>query len=157
TNVLERVTGPMQFRFIVQPSVAIVLALHAGLKDAAANRPPYFWTILTDAAQRRMLLRSGWKDIGRLCVMAFAIDTIYQLIEFDRLYPVESLIITGLLAVVPYLLVRGPTTRVASRLVRVRSIVVAACLLGVASAASADMPKYRVKVTADKHTDFAKI
>ena len=34
TNVVGRVGGPMTFRIILQPTMATLLALRAGLKDA---------------------------------------------------------------------------------------------------------------------------
>ena len=39
----------MTFRFILQPVMAAVAALHDGIKDARLGRSPYFWTV---AAQR---------------------------------------------------------------------------------------------------------
>ena len=42
----------------------------AGLRDARAGRPPYFWAILTDPLHRRDLLREGWKAVARIFVVA---------------------------------------------------------------------------------------
>lgn len=112
-NLFGRVGGPMTFRIILQPTMAVMLAVIAGLKDARENRPPYFWTLLTDPSQRVDLLRQGWKAIGRVFILAVVMDVIYQLIVVRWVYPVELLIAAVMLAVVPYLLVRGPVTRVA--------------------------------------------
>lgn len=114
TNIVSRFGGPMTFRVILQPAMAALLALIAGLRDARENRPPYLWTLLTDKSQRGDLLRHGWKAIGRVFVLAIIMDTIYQLIVLRWLYPLELLIVAILLAVVPYLLLRGPVNRVAS-------------------------------------------
>jgi hypothetical protein len=114
TNIVSRFGGPMTFRVILQPAMAALLALIAGLRDARENRPPYLWTLLTDSSQRGDLLRHGWKAIGRVFVLAIIMDTIYQLIVLRWLYPLELLIVAILLAVVPYLLLRGPVNRVAS-------------------------------------------
>ena len=35
-----RVTGPMKLRLVLQPLMASVFAIRAGLKDARAGRPP---------------------------------------------------------------------------------------------------------------------
>ena len=40
-------------------------------------------------------------------------DLIYQAIVFETFHPVEAVLIAILLAFVPYLLLRGPVTRVA--------------------------------------------
>lgn len=113
-NIFARVGGPMTFRVILQPTMATILAVIAGLKDARANRPPYFWTILTDSSQRVDLIRQGWKAIGRVFILAVVMDLIYQLFVQRWIYPLELLIVAVVLAVVPYLLIRGPVNRLVS-------------------------------------------
>jgi hypothetical protein len=114
-NVVGRVGGPMTFRIILQPTMAALLALRAGLKDAREGRPPYLWTVLTDAANRTDLLREGWRAIARVFLLAVIMDVIYQCIVERWVYPVEVVIVAILLAVVPYLLIRGPVNRIARR------------------------------------------
>lgn len=114
-NMVDRVGGPMTFRIILQPTMAALLALRAGLKDAREGRPAYFWTLITDSTQRAGLLREGWKAVARVFVLALVMDTIYQLIVFRWLYPLELVTVAILLAVVPYLLLRGPVNRIARR------------------------------------------
>jgi hypothetical protein len=84
------------------------------LKDAKENKPPYFWALFTDPAHRRDMLRDGWRSIGRVIIIAFVIDAIYQFIVFRWFYPVEALLVAVILALVPYLLIRGPVNRIAS-------------------------------------------
>jgi len=110
----DRIGGPLTFRLILQPVMAGLLAVRAGLADARAGRPPYFWTILTDPAHRRDLLREGWKAVAKVFILAVAIDVAYELIVFRRIYPGEVLLVAFLLACVPYLLIRGPVNRIAS-------------------------------------------
>jgi hypothetical protein len=114
-NITDRVGGPMTFRIILQPLMAALLAFRAGWKDAQTGRPPYFWTILTDPGQRNDLLREGWKSIARVFVLAIVMDLIYQLIVLQWIYPLELILVAILLAVVPYLLIRGPVNRIVSR------------------------------------------
>jgi hypothetical protein len=40
--------GPLAFRLILQPSVAVIFAIRAGLRDARVGRRAYFWTVLMD-------------------------------------------------------------------------------------------------------------
>jgi len=61
------------------------------------------------------LLREGWKSTARVFLLAVIMDVIYQLIVQHWIYPGEVLIVAVLLAIVPYLLIRGPVTRVAER------------------------------------------
>jgi len=60
-------------------------------------------------------LRSGWKSVGRILILGIVMDVIYQIIVFRRFYPVEALVVAAVLALVPYLLIRGPVTRIARR------------------------------------------
>ena len=115
-NISDRVGGPMTFRIILQPLMASLLAFRAGWKDAQTGRPPYFWTILTDPGQRSDLLREGWKSVARVFVLAIVMDLIYQLIVLQWVYPLELILVAILLAVVPYLLIRGPVNRIVTRL-----------------------------------------
>ena len=119
TRVLEdligRTEGPMKLRLIIQPLVACILAIRAGLRDARENKPPYFWALAFDPDNRRDLLHQGWKDIGKVFVVGLILDVVYQIIEFRTVYPGEAIIVAILLAVVPYLLVRAPVTRLVGR------------------------------------------
>lgn len=105
----------MTLRIILQPTMAALLAIRAGLKDAREGKSPYLWTILTNPDQRADLLREGWKAIGRVFLLAVIMDVIYQLIVARWIYPLELIIVAILLAVVPYLLIRGPVNRIARR------------------------------------------
>jgi hypothetical protein len=114
-NMVNRVSGPMKFRLILQPTMAAIFAIRSGLKDARAGKPPYFWTITADATARAELLRDGWKSVGKVFVLALALDVVYQCIELRFVYPGEAVIVAFLLAIVPYLILRGLVTRLVSR------------------------------------------
>jgi hypothetical protein len=114
-NLIGRVSGPMKFRLILQPLMAIIFAIRSGLKDAKGGHPAYFWALFTDSAHRRDLLRDGWKSVGRVFILAIIIDAVYQFIVFRWVYPVEALLVAAILAFIPYLLIRGPVNRIARR------------------------------------------
>ena len=113
TDLLGRVSGPMTFRLILQPTMALIFAVRDGMKDARENRPPYFRTLINDPAQRRPLLLEGFKAVGRVIVLGLVMDVIYQLIVFRWVYPFEVLLVTFILAALPYLLLRGIVNRLA--------------------------------------------
>jgi hypothetical protein len=115
-DLVGRIGGTMSFRLILQPAVAIFFAIRDGFKDARNGRPPYFWTISTDPAQRSELLHEGWKAVAKVFVMAVVIDVVYQYIVLRWFYPGEALIVAFILAFVPYLLIRGPVNRIARRI-----------------------------------------
>jgi len=112
-NLLDRVSGPMKFRLILQPLMAIIFAVRSGLRDAKEGRPAYFWAIFTDPHSRREMLRDGWKSVGHIFILAVIIDAVYQIIELHWFYPLEAFIVAIVLAIIPYLLIRGPTNRAA--------------------------------------------
>ena len=107
--------GPLAFRLILQPLMATFLAVRDGLKDARIGRPPFSWTILSDPSQRGAYIREGLKRLSRVIVFAFVMDAIYQVMVLHRFYPIEALVTVFVLAVLPYLLIRGPLTRIARR------------------------------------------
>ena len=111
TNLADRIGGPMSFRLILQPLMAIALAVRAGVHDAQAGHPAYLWAILGDAHDRAELLREGWKAVARIFVLAVIIDVVYQVMVLRWVYPAEAATVAFLLACVPYVLVRGPVNR----------------------------------------------
>jgi hypothetical protein len=110
-HLFGRAHGPMAFRLVIQPLVAATFAILAGLKDARAGHPPHGWAIATDPARRRKLLRESWRDVGTVFVVAVVIDIIYEIVELRRIYPGQTLFVATVLALFPYLLIRGPANR----------------------------------------------
>jgi len=110
-----RIEGPFAFRFVCQPLVAAILAIRAGVADAQDHRAPYLWSVLSNPQERRQLIHEGFKDVTRVFVFAIGLDVFYQLIVFGWVYPLQSLVVAILLAIVPYVLIRGPVTRLKSR------------------------------------------
>jgi hypothetical protein len=108
---LARLQGPMSFRLFLQPLVALVFAIRDGRKDAREGRPPYFWALFTDPGHRRDMVMSGWKSIGKVFIIAIVLDFVFQYIVFHDFRPVGALLAGLILALVPYLLLRGPVSR----------------------------------------------
>jgi hypothetical protein len=115
TQLIARVTGPMKFRLVLQPCMAAFFAIRAGLKDARLGNRPYFWSLLTDRGHRKEEIRDGWKSVGRVIILAIVLDVIYQIIEIHFVYPGEAIIVAFVLALLPYLILRGLVTRIARR------------------------------------------
>ncbi len=114
-NLVGRLDGPLKFRFILQPTAAIVFAIRDGRRDALAGRDPYGWAVLTGAGQRGKLLHECWIAMKKVFFVALLMDMIYQLIVFRWIYPVEALIVAPVLAFIPYILLRGPVSRLMGR------------------------------------------
>jgi hypothetical protein len=119
-QLIGRFGGPLDFRIYLQPLMGMFLGIRAGIRDARAGNPPYAFMIRTDPSRRKEAMREAWKHIGRLFVLAIVIDVIYEIIEFRHVYPLQPLIVAAFLAVIPYLLIRGPANRIARRWLRSR-------------------------------------
>jgi hypothetical protein len=113
SQLLARVSGPMKFRLVLQPLMASFFAVRSGLADARAGKSPYFWALISDPAQRADMLKDGWKSVGRVFILALALDVVYQIIVLRFVYPGEAIIVAFILAILPYLILRGLVTRVA--------------------------------------------
>lgn len=105
----------MSFRLIVQPAVAILFAIRAGLRDARNGQPPFLWTLLSNTGRRRELSRQGWEDVGTVFIVALILDAIYQVLVHSAIYTLELLLAATILALVPYAFLRGLITRLARR------------------------------------------
>jgi hypothetical protein len=114
-NMSDRVSGPMHLRFVIQPIMATIFAVLAGLKDARAGKSPYFWALLSDPANRVDMLKDGWKSVGKIFVLAVILDLVFQYKVLDTFYPGEVIVVAFLLAIVPYLIVRGLVNRLARK------------------------------------------
>ena len=113
TQLLARVSGPMHFRLVMQPLMAAYFAIRSGLADASADKPPYFWALLWDSSARMALIKDGWKSVSRVFLLAIVLDVLYQLYVLHFVYPIQSITVALILAIVPYLILRGLVTRVA--------------------------------------------
>jgi hypothetical protein len=111
-NLLARDSGPLHFRLILQPLVATILAIRAGWADAWEGRPIFFWTLVREPEKARTLLRNLWTFVGKVFLVAVALDVVYQLIVFQWVYPLETLIVATMLALVPCMVVRAIGNRI---------------------------------------------
>ena len=114
-DMADRLTGPMTFRLVLQPLMAIILAVIDGLNDARTGKPPYLWAVFTHRGHRRESLKHGWKSIGRVFLVALGLDFVYEIVGQPAVYPDEAIVVAILLAIVPYVFLRGLVTRWASR------------------------------------------
>jgi hypothetical protein len=114
-NLIGRTDGPLNFRLIIQPAVAIFFAIRAGLRDARNGQPPFLWAVFSNPGHRHELLRQGWKDVGTVFIVALVLDSIYQVIVHSGIYTLELLLSATILALVPYVLLRGLVTLLTRR------------------------------------------
>ena len=112
-QLLGRESGPLHFRLLMMPTVVTFLAIRAGLRDAREGQPAFLWAIITSPAQRQRLVRSAMKDVGRIFLVALVLDTVYQVFVLRAFHVIQLLFVAVTCAIVPYVLIRGPVTRLA--------------------------------------------
>ena len=111
-NLIGRNSGPLHFRLFVQPLMATILAIRAGWADAWEGRPIFFWTLVQEPKRTAAMLRNLWRIAGKVFLVAVLLDVIYQIVVFRWVYPVETLIVATVLALVPCMVVRGVGNRI---------------------------------------------
>lgn len=115
TDLIARSDGPMTFRFFLQPTMAFLMALRDGIKDAKTGCRPYLSHLRhADPAERRRAWHEGVTATARILLLGVAMDVIYQFKMFGGFkYPLETFVIAVALGFLPYLLLRGPIARTA--------------------------------------------
>jgi hypothetical protein len=121
TDISEGLHGPLKFRLIIQPTVATILAIRAGIRDARLGRLPFGWALFSDKRHRKEHLRRGWGDVGKVFIAATIVDVIYQFVVGWPVHPLQALVVAAILALVPYLLLTGPINRLARLAARRRT------------------------------------
>lgn len=109
-DLVERPSGPMAFRFVLQPAMPAIAAIRAGIKDARTGGSPYFWAEPQERAPR---LREALNATARIILLGLVMDVIYQALVLRIFYPGEALVTALTLAFIPYVLIRGPAARIA--------------------------------------------
>ncbi len=74
--IIELLTGPGNLRFVVQPLIAIVLAIRDGRNDAKAGTPPYLYELVFGSGRRAATLKGGLRAILMPFGAAVILDSI---------------------------------------------------------------------------------
>jgi hypothetical protein len=110
-DLVDRPTGPMRFRFLLQPVMATIAAIRDGREDARLGRSPYLITVLRNPQKRIGRLNEGLNATARIIILGLVMDVIYQSLVLKTFYPNEALVVALLLAFLPYLIIRGLALR----------------------------------------------
>ena len=110
--MFERLTGPLNLRLVLQPCIAAIFGYLDGSKDAKAGAPPYFWSVTNvPQEERRALIKHGWARIGKVFIIAFVLDCVFQYLTTGNIAIIGSILIAMILAILPYLFLRGAVNR----------------------------------------------
>jgi hypothetical protein len=114
-DMLARLSGPGRMRFILQPTVAILLGARDGAKDARAGLPPFLWALAFHGTHRRELWRSSLASVRNLVAVAILLDVVSQFFIFREVHPGAALLLGPVLIALPYALSRALTNRIVRR------------------------------------------
>jgi hypothetical protein len=120
-ELVARITsGPMQFRLIIQPTMALILGIRDGLADVKAGSPPFLWGLLFRRNDLKPSFQSAVRRLRVPVVVAILADATVQYLMFHHVRPLTAVIVGVLLMGVPYSASRGISNRIYSRLYAAR-------------------------------------
>jgi hypothetical protein len=108
---LPRLTGPLGFRFIVQPIAATLLGIRDGRRDVEAGEPPYLLNLLAHPDKRWRLWRSSLRAMLVPVIIGVILDGIAQTMIFSVLRPGQAILVGAILIGLPYITARGLINR----------------------------------------------
>jgi hypothetical protein len=106
-DMLARLSGAGRLRFLLQPTVAILLGSRDGRKDARMGLPPYLWALAFHGEHRRGLLRGTLASIREIVAFAILLDILSQFLIFREIHPGAAILLGPVLIGVPYAVSRA--------------------------------------------------
>jgi hypothetical protein len=104
----------MYLRFVVQPIMAAILGIRAGIRDARQGTPPFIWSLCRQPEGRKRQLKQAMAHLAIPLVLAIVLDGIVQYLLFKWVRVLGAVILGTILMGLPYSLARGLANRVAS-------------------------------------------
>jgi hypothetical protein len=112
SDMWARLSGPGRLRFIVQPTVAILLGARDSAKDASAGAPPFLRVIVSRGNSCTESLKSAFLSTRDLISVAVLLDLISQYLIFHTVHPGAALLLGPVLIGVPYAFSRAWANRI---------------------------------------------
>jgi hypothetical protein len=107
--------GPMQVRFVLQPTVAAALGILDGLADARAGMRAIVPALFSHNHNRRFSLAKLVHRLRWSILIASAIDAAVQYVMFGHVRPLSALLVGSMLMAVPYCSARSLSSFFRSR------------------------------------------
>lgn len=112
-ELLARVlSGPMHFRLILQPMMAVILGVRDGIQDTRAGATPLVWSIVFGMGDREVILKSVLRRLLGPIAIASIADGVVQYLMFGHVRVLFAVIVGTLLMAMPYTIARGLTNRI---------------------------------------------
>ncbi len=115
-DLAARITGPMSFRFFVQPMVAIMLGIRDGKLDSKAGTPPFLYNVIFKKENYRSQLRNALHALLKPVIVGIVLDALAQYLIFKHIRPLPALLVGTFIMGVPYSLSRGISNRIFSKI-----------------------------------------
>jgi hypothetical protein len=112
-DMVARLHGPGRMRFVLQPTVATILGVRDGVKDARAGNAPFLSALVFYRTARRELLRGAFASVRDLVAVAILLDVIAQFLIFRMVHPGAALLLGPVLIAAPYAVSRALANRIA--------------------------------------------
>ena len=88
-------------RFILQPTVGIVLGARDGIKDARAGLPPFIWALVFHGGHRAGMLPDMFASVRNLVAITILLDVVSQILIFREVHPGAALLLGPVLIAFP--------------------------------------------------------
>ncbi len=113
--IIELLSGPGNLRFVLQPLIAILLAIRDGRNDAKSGTPAFLAEMVSGSGPRGATLKVSIKATLMPFSVAVILDSILQIVIFD-VWRLQWALVVGLFLVgIPYVVVRSISNSLFSR------------------------------------------
>lgn len=107
-------SGPLKFRLILQPTIAVVIGARAGVRDAKSRAPPFIWSLLCRRVTGKVQLKTTLYHLAVPILIATMIDATEQMLMFGHIRPLSALAVGTALMSLPYAVARSLSNRIRS-------------------------------------------
>lgn len=121
-DLAARIAGPMSFRFIIQPLVAVILGIRDGRLDAKAGTPPFIYNVIFKKENYRDQESNALHSLLTPVIVGIVLDAIAQYLIFKHIRPLPAILVGTFIMGVPYSLSRGISNRIFSGIMRKKEV-----------------------------------
>jgi len=114
-GILDTAEGRGKLRFLLQPTISIILGIRLGLADAKAHRDPFLLRLFVTGKNRLEIAKEALRDVIVPFSIAIVLDGILQYFALGYVRPMAAVAVGATLVWVPFSLSRAFTDRIARR------------------------------------------
>ena len=112
--LIELISGPGTFRFVLQPLISILLGVRDGRNDAKSSTPPILHLLRLQSDKRSEALKGRLHVLVLPLIFAVVLDSIFQILIFGIWRLQWALVVGVCLVGIPYILTREITNHTIS-------------------------------------------